>query len=82
LYGRETNDWIGKKITMYAEAGTWFGKPGFAIRVHDSKPPKNGKGKAQAVDDIPFEDDTPTEDEDLAELIFSGEEQDDLFSQE
>lgn len=78
LYGRETNDWIGKTITMYAEAGTWFGKPGFAVRVRDSKSPKtNGK----APTNIPFEDDNLDEDEALAELIFNDQEQAELFAE-
>ena len=33
-------NWKGKKITLYAAEGTWFGEAGVAIRV------KNTKGKA------------------------------------
>lgn len=28
-----TSEWIGKKIQLYREAGNWFGKSGYAIRV-------------------------------------------------
>lgn len=44
LYGPETNDWHGKRIFVYAEQGTWFGKTGYAIRVGDRVPPTNGNG--------------------------------------
>ena len=28
-----TKEWVGKKIQLYREPGTWFGKAGFAIRI-------------------------------------------------
>ena len=28
-----TKEWVGKKIQLYREAGNWFGKAGFAIRI-------------------------------------------------
>lgn len=28
-----TKEWVGKNIQLYREAGNWFGKAGFAIRV-------------------------------------------------
>ena len=28
-----TKEWVGKKVQLYREAGNWFGKPGFAVRV-------------------------------------------------
>ena len=39
FFGPETNDWHGKKVTLYAEKGTWFGTEGYAIRV-DGRLPK------------------------------------------
>lgn len=82
LYGAETDDWVGKKITMYAEAGTWFGKSGYAIRIHDRVPAgsngKKGKAASVEIDEIPF-DDVSLEDQALAELIFSEPDQAELF---
>lgn len=34
----ETLQWIGKKLQLYREAGTWFNKPGFAVRVRPFAP--------------------------------------------
>ena len=28
-----TKEWVGKKIQLYREAGNWFGKAGFAVRI-------------------------------------------------
>lgn len=28
-----TIEWIGKKVQLYREAGNWFGKAGYAIRI-------------------------------------------------
>lgn len=28
-----TKEWVGKKVQLYREPGTWFGKAGFAIRI-------------------------------------------------
>lgn len=47
FFGGETDDWIGKKITLYAEEGTWFGKHGYAVRVSE-KLPKQSDPKPQA----------------------------------
>ena len=33
-----TKQWIGKKLLLYREAGTWFGKAGFAVRVRPFSP--------------------------------------------
>ena len=30
-----TKEWVGKKIGLYKQRGTWFGKTGFAVRVHE-----------------------------------------------
>lgn len=32
------DEWVGKKIQLYREPGTWFGKTGFAIRIRDFAP--------------------------------------------
>ena len=28
-----TKEWVGKKIQLYREAGNWFGKHGWAVRI-------------------------------------------------
>lgn len=28
-----TKEWVGKKVQLYREAGNWFGKSGYAIRI-------------------------------------------------
>lgn len=33
-----TKEWVGKKLQLYREFGTWFGKSGFAIRVREFAP--------------------------------------------
>ena len=34
----KANDWLGKKIGLYAMEGTFFGKPGLAVRIdHEYK---------------------------------------------
>ena len=33
-----TKQWIGKKLLLYREAGTWFGKAGFAVRIRPFSP--------------------------------------------
>ena len=33
-----TKMWIGKKLQLYKEAGTWFGKSGFAVRIRPFAP--------------------------------------------
>ena len=41
LYGPETNDWIGKRITLYHEPGVMaFGKRTGGIRIRDAVPPE------------------------------------------
>ena len=35
---RRTKDWVGKKIQLYAEHGTFFGEPGIAVRVREFAP--------------------------------------------
>lgn len=33
-----TAQWIGKKIQLYREFGTWFGKSGYAVRIREFAP--------------------------------------------
>lgn len=33
-----TKDWVGKKLQLYREYGTWFGESRFAVRVRDFSP--------------------------------------------
>ena len=33
-----TIKWIGKKLLLYREAGTWFGKSGYAVRIRPFSP--------------------------------------------
>jgi kynureninase len=44
-YGGETDDWKGKQVKLFAEAGTWFGVSGHALRMMPFVP-VNGNGKA------------------------------------
>lgn len=39
LYGPETDNWRGKRIELYGEFGTWFGKETWGIRVSPKVPP-------------------------------------------
>jgi hypothetical protein len=71
LYGPETDDWIGERITLYAERGTWFGKSGYAVRVNEHKP-RNGRKNGRAaepveVEELPFETETPPDNYELEE---------------
>lgn len=34
----QTKEWVGKKIRLYGEYGTWFGKSKFAVRIRDFAP--------------------------------------------
>lgn len=61
FFGPETNDWHGRKVTLYAEKGTWFGVEGYAVRV-DARLPKqdaapvakqNGKSAPVVIDELP-----------------------------
>lgn len=38
LYGDDTDHWNGKRVALYGEFGTWFGKSTWAIRVRDKAP--------------------------------------------
>lgn len=29
------DEWVGRKIRLYRELGTWFGETGYAIRIRD-----------------------------------------------
>ena len=50
LYGAETEQWRGKRIELYGEFGTWFGKETWGIRVSNKSPPapRNGRKVADA----------------------------------
>lgn len=56
LYGRETNDWRGKKISIYAQEGEWFGEKGYAIRIADTIP-QNGRGRPAPQQETAHDDD-------------------------
>lgn len=48
IYGDETDNWPGKKITLYTESVTAFGETKWAIRVKPVPPPaKAGALRAQ-----------------------------------
>lgn len=47
LYGPETDQWKGKRIELYGEFGTWFGKETWGIRVSNKIPPMPRNGKAE-----------------------------------
>ena len=52
FFGGETDDWIGKRVTLYAEFGKWFGKEGWAVRVSEKLPSqKQPEKKAATVED-------------------------------
>lgn len=36
MFGKNTKDWRGKRVTFYGEKGTWFGKKGEAVRIYGS----------------------------------------------
>lgn len=57
LYGRETNEWRGKRIYLYAKFGKWFGEERYGVRISDKiPPPKNGQSApAQAAPPPPQE---------------------------
>lgn len=40
MLGKETDGWIGKRVTLYTEFGKWFGVERNAIRVRYAQPPK------------------------------------------
>ena len=47
FFGGETDNWVGKKVTLFAEEGTWFGKHGYAVRVSDKMPKQDAPGKSK-----------------------------------
>ena len=72
FFGGNTDDWIGKRITLYAEEGTWFGKHGWAVRVaadlpKQNKPTPKAKQNGTAKPDINDVEDVPTAEQ--AELL-------------
>jgi hypothetical protein len=68
LYGNETDQWIGKRITLYAAKATFGRQTVDAIRVRERVPPqKAGKTTAEpepATADQPMAGWDPTPDED------------------
>lgn len=46
LASDETDDWIGKRITLYPESVVVAGTPRIAIRARAAAVPTNGNGKA------------------------------------
>lgn len=58
LYGDDTDDWVGKPITLYATDTQYQGKPCRGIRVRSRKPstpkPAPMPVAAEEGDDIPF----------------------------
>ncbi len=56
LYGDETDEWIGKKVSLYPTRVDFQGKRVDAIRIEDRKPEqKSGPGAAADDNDpIPF----------------------------
>lgn len=36
MFGQETNDWVGKRIQLYAMRGRWFGQDRTAVRIKGS----------------------------------------------
>ena len=43
IYGNETNDWIGKRITLYPTKDNFGNKLVDCIRIRESIPPPKGK---------------------------------------
>lgn len=58
LYGPETDNWTGKRITLYSTKVKAFGQTTDAVRIEDRIPPApapkaNGNGKAQQPEPEP-----------------------------
>lgn len=47
LYGNETEDWVGKRITLYPTTTTFGGEVVECIRVRPVKPPDKGARPAE-----------------------------------
>ena len=57
FFGGETNDWNGKRITLYAEFGKWFGKESWAVRVSPTLPSQTKPEKSlPPVEDVALTD--------------------------
>lgn len=61
LYGRETNDWAGKRVTLYAEKVKAFGEMHNAVRVKAPVAAVPEQSTATPNDDV-FWPDAPTAD--------------------
>lgn len=63
LYGPDTDNWIGQRITLYPTNVRAFGKMQPAIRVRDAMPPPVAKPEPEqppAESENPFEDEGPS----------------------
>lgn len=58
LYGPETDNWVGKSVTLYATEVEAFGKQTKAIRIRPKAPPSKPTGKSieDIVTDAPPDD--------------------------
>lgn len=65
-YGGETDDWKGKQVKLFAEAGTWFGVSGHALRMVPYAP-VNGNGRSP-VATVAEADSTTTPEDDLFDV--------------
>lgn len=54
VWGTETNDWVGKAITLWPTTCQAFGKQADCIRIREKKP--KAKSASSAADQIPDED--------------------------
>ncbi len=56
LYGKETDDWQGKRIAVYSEKVKAFGQEHNAVRIRDGIPERNGR---KSVNDVPMPEAVP-----------------------
>lgn len=57
LYGNETDNWIGERITIYPTTCNAFGDPHTpCIRIRDRVPPPKEQREPDAPDQVPAED--------------------------
>jgi hypothetical protein len=80
FFGPETNDWRGRKVTLYAEKGTWFGVEGYAVRV-DARLPKqdaapvakqNAKSAPVVIDELTEDEFITAEQAELMAVTYPG----------
>lgn len=65
LYGNETKEWVGKRITLYATQCQAFGKTADCIRIRDRKPKADAKSNEDVIpkDEDDYQDPGPPEGE-------------------